>query len=183
VDEERLHESLALGGERTAEQDPAFLVRTIVDIACKALSPAINDPTTAVLALDQIHHLLRNVGQRKLDTGQTRDRDGRLRLVYGTPDWEDFVELGLTEIRHYGASSIQVARRQRALLVDLLAVLPARRHPPLRAELQRLERAVERAFSDGDDRARAARGDSQGLGGQETPAGEAELAPAQNHRN
>src|SRR6185503_15896496 len=129
VEEEHLRESLALGGERTAEQDPAFPLRTVVDIASKALSPAINDPTTAVLALDQIHHLLRNVGHRRLDTGQTRDRDGRLRLVYETPDWEAFVELALTEIRHFGASSIQVARRQRALLVDLVSVLPPERHP------------------------------------------------------
>ena len=182
VEEEHLRESLALGGERTAEQDPAFPLRTVVDIASKALSPAINDPTTAVLALDQIHHLLRNVGHRRLDTGQTRDRDGRLRLVYETPDWEAFVELALTEIRHFGASSIQVARRQRALLVDLVSVLPPERHPPLRAELQRLERSVERAFSDADDRALAAQGDSQGLGGHET-VGKGEPAPGQNHRN
>jgi len=182
VDEEQLRESLALGGERTAEQDPAFPLRTIVDIASKALSPAINDPTTAVLALDQIHHLLRNVGHRRLDTGQTRDRDGRLRLVYETPDWEAFVELALTEMRHFGASSIQVARRQRALLVDLVSVLPPERHPPLRAELQRLQRSVESAFSDADDRALAAQGDSQGLGGHET-VGKGEPAPGQNHRN
>jgi len=149
------------------EQDPAFAFRVIVDIASKALSPAINDPTTAVLALDQLHHLLRKVGIRKLDAGLLRDRDGRLRLVYRTPDWEDFVELALTEIRHFGASSVQVARRLRALLVDLIVVLPPERHAALRSELRQLQRAVARAFEDPEDRARAERSDSQGIGGHE----------------
>jgi uncharacterized membrane protein len=164
-DEERIHQSLALGAERTIEQDPAFPFRIIVDIAAKALSPAINDPTTAVLGIDQIHHLLRSLGTRKLDTGRVSDRHGRSRLVYPTPDWEAFVHLAVTEIRHYGASSIQVVRRLRAMLEDLIAALPAERQPPLRSELERLQRAAERAFVDAEDRASAQHGDSQGLGG------------------
>jgi len=170
LDEETLHHSIALGAERTIEQDPAFPFRIIVDIAAKALSPAINDPTTAVLALDQLHHLLRKVGIRRLDTGLLRDGDGRLRLVYRTPDWEDFVELALTEIRHFGASSIQVARRLRALLVDLTVALPPQRHAALHSELGQLQRAVARAFEDPEDRARAERSDSQGIGGHERHA-------------
>jgi uncharacterized membrane protein len=93
-------QSVAVGQERTLEQDPTFAFRIMVDIASKALSPAINDPTTAVLALDQIHHLLRKVGERYLDAGNVRDTAGRLRLVYRTPDWKDFVWLAVTEIRH-----------------------------------------------------------------------------------
>ena len=108
---EALRRSVAVGQERNLEQDPTFAFRIMVDIASKALSPAINDPTTAVLALDQIHHLLRDVGHRHLDTGHVRDASGRLRLVYRTPDWEDFVRLAVTEIRHFGGESIQVARR------------------------------------------------------------------------
>jgi uncharacterized membrane protein len=165
VEEERLLHSIALGPERTIEQDPAFAFRIIVDIASKALSPAINDPTTGVLAIDQLHHLLRIVGGRRLDTGRVRDAKGRLRVVYRTPDWEDFVDLALTEVRQYGKDSIQVARRLRALLEDLIAALPPERHPPLLAERGRLQRSSERAFEDPEDRARAHQGDSQGLGG------------------
>ena len=165
LDEGLLGQRIVLGAERTIEQDPAFPFRIIVDIAAKALSPAINDPTTAVLALDQIHHLLRNLGHRKLDSGLIFDRDQRLRLAYRTPDWEDFLDLAVTEIRHFGASSIQVARRLRAMLEDLIAVLPPVRRPALQAELRRLERSAERAFIDPDDQARARQGDSQGLGG------------------
>src|SRR4029079_400582 len=95
---EALHSSIALGTERTIEQDPAFAFRMIVDIASKGLSPAINDPTTAVLAIDRIHHLLRHVGSRRLDNELVRDATGRLRLMYRTPDWEDFVTLAITEI-------------------------------------------------------------------------------------
>jgi uncharacterized membrane protein len=99
LSEDSLRQSVAVGQERTLEQDPAFAFRIIVDITSKGLSPAINDPTTAVLAIDQIHHLLRTVGSRRLDDERVRDATGRLRLAYRTPDWEDFVRLAVTEIR------------------------------------------------------------------------------------
>jgi uncharacterized membrane protein len=157
--------SIALGGERTMEQDPAFAFRVIVDIASKGLSPAINDPTTAVLALDQIHHLLRHVGGRRLDNEKVRDATGRVRLIYRTPDWEDFVILAVTEIRQFGGSSIQIARRLRAMLEDLIQTLPAERAAPLRQELQLLKRSAERFFQEPEDRALADISDSQGVGG------------------
>jgi uncharacterized membrane protein len=167
LDEDALLQRLALGAERTMEQDPAFPFRIIVDVAAKALSPAINDPTTGVLALDQLHHLLRNLGSRDLDTGQVRDADGRLRLLYRTPSWEAFLDLAVTEIRHFGATSIQVTRRLQAMLDDLVEKLPPERRPPLEAERRRLLGTAERAFADPDDRARATQGDTQGLGGHE----------------
>lgn len=165
LNENVLRESVAIGQERTLEQDPLFAFRIIVDIASKALSPAINDPTTAVLAIDQIHHLLRQVGSRQLDTGQDRDSAGRLRLVYRTPDWEDFVSLAVTEIRHYGGSSIQVARRLRAMLENLIQTVPQERALLLRQELSLLHRSAERCFNEPEDRALAAVSDSQGIGG------------------
>jgi uncharacterized membrane protein len=86
-----LHQSVAFGPERTLQQDPAFAFRIMVDIASKGLSPAINDPTTAVLAIDQIQYLLRYIGSRHLDEGQARDAQGSVRLLYPMPDWEDFL--------------------------------------------------------------------------------------------
>ena len=160
-----LSRSLAIGQERTLEQDPTFAFRILVDIASKGLSPAINDPTTAVLAIDQIHHLLRNVGSRFLQDGQVRDAAGRLRLLYRTPNWDDFVNLAVTEIRHFGSESIQVARRLRAMLEDLIRTLPAERQPLLRQELDLLHRSAERFFSEPEDRALAAVSDLQGVGG------------------
>jgi uncharacterized membrane protein len=160
-----LCQSIAVGQERTLEQDPTFPFRIMVDIASKALSPAINDPTTAVIALDQIHHLLRTVGERNLDTGNVRDASGRLRLIYRTPDWEDFVHLAVTEIRQFGCESIQVARRLRAMLESLIQALPEVRAPLLRRELALLNRSAERFFSDPEDRELAAVSDFQGVGG------------------
>ena len=114
ISERALRGCVAIGAERTIDQDPRFVFRILVDIASKALSPAINDPTTAVLALDQIQHLLSILGRRYLDEGEIRDSDGKVRVVYGTPDWPDFVMLAVSEVRQFGASSIQVNRRLRA---------------------------------------------------------------------
>jgi len=165
LSEETLRNSVAIGSERTMEQDPLFIFRIIVDIASKALSPAINDPTTAVLAVDQLHHLLRDVGTRYLADGREKDRAGEVRLVYRTPDWDDFVQLSITEIRHYGSDSIQVMRRLRAMLENLITTLPERRAPVLHRELTLLTSSSRRAFPDADDQELAEESDSQGIGG------------------
>jgi uncharacterized membrane protein len=163
-----LEQSVAIGPERTMEQDPEFAFRIIVDIAAKALSPAINDPTTAVLAVDQVHRLLRAVGERQLDTGRVHDDSGRLRLLYRTPDWEDFVGLAITEIRQFGGNSIQIVRRLRAMLENLIGTVHPDRAALLRGELELLDRGVERDFREPEDRARAASADSLGVGGTAT---------------
>jgi len=165
IADRQLHQSVAIGPERTMQQDPEFAFRIVVDIASKALSPAINDPTTGVLAIDQIHRLLGAVAKRQLDTGRLRDESGALCLVYRTPDWEDFVSLAITEIRQFGGNSTQIARRMRAMLENLIAVVPPQRAAPLRKELELLGRGVERDFHDPEDRARAASADSLGMGG------------------
>ena len=165
IDPELLRACVAVGKERTMEQDPRFAFRIIVDIANKALSPAINDPTTAVLALDQLHRLLISVGKRRLDEGQVHDAHGRLRFAYRTPNWTDFVSLAASEIRHFGAGSLQVARRLRAMLEHLLRVLPEAHHPALKRELILLQSATQRLFPDDEDRTSCSVGDLQGIGG------------------
>ena len=163
--ENSLRNSVATGEERTPEQDPLFAFRILVDIASKALSPAINDPTTAVLAIDQIHHLLRDVGKRYLGDGRATDQAGKIRLLYRKPNWEDFVLLAITEIRHYGRDSIQVQRRLRAMLTDLVETLPACRASILTAELALLASSSKRTFQDIADQNLAEAGDLQGIGG------------------
>jgi uncharacterized membrane protein len=175
-----LTQSVAVGQERTLQQDPTFAFRILVDIASKGLSPAINDPTTAVLALDQIHHLLRDVGCRHLDDERVRDKAGRVRLAYRTPSWEDFVQLAVTEILHFGARSIQVARRLRAMLENLIPRVPDERATLLRQELKLLDRSAERSFEEPEDRALAAISDFQGVGGKHgrsQAVGQVKVAP------
>lgn len=161
----RLDQSIALGMERTIEQDPAFALRIMVDIANKGLSSAINDPTTAVLAIDQIHRLLRIVGQRNLNEGPVADARGHPRFLCRTPDWEDFVSLAVTEIRLFGGASIQIVRRLRAMLENLAQTLPAARAAVLEREMTRLRRTAERCFPEVEDRALAHGSDTQGVGG------------------
>jgi uncharacterized membrane protein len=166
---QHLQTRVAFGPERTLEQDPLFAFRIITDIALKALSPAINDPTTAVLALDQLNRLLRVVGSRRLRSDTLADPSGTTRVVSRTPDWEDFVNVSCTEIRACGAANVQIARRLRAMLDSLMATLPARRHAALEAERRRLDLAIEALYSIPEDRELAAIPDFQGLGGSSTP--------------
>jgi uncharacterized membrane protein len=165
VDDVLLGESVAFGTERTMEQDPMFAFRILVDIALKALSPAINDPTTAVLALDQIHRLLRVVGRRHLHDEGIRDAAGHVRVILRTPNWEDFVHIACNEIRACGAGSIQIPRRQRALLENLIRALPEQRHAALREQLELLDRALPDYYKFPEDLALARIPDTQGLGG------------------
>src|SRR5271167_3050662 len=165
IDERKLRASVVLGDERTMEQDPLFAVRILVDIAIKALSKAINDPTTAVLAIDQLHQLLRSAGRRNLRTDQIFDRAGKLRVIFRTPKWEDFVHLAFSEIRFYGAENMQIARRLRAMIVNLTDTLPAQRHSALGKELELLDRAIERLYILPEDLKLASIPDLQGLGG------------------
>ena len=165
VDAGILHQMVAIGPERTLEQDPVFAFRIIVDIANRALSPAVNDPTTAVLAIDQLERLLRNIGSRQLDPGMIYDADGELRLIIPVAGWDDYVSLAVSEIRLYGANSIQVPRRLSAMLEYLREILPASRAPALRKELQLLTKAVKREFLDATDREMVSIGDRQGVGG------------------
>ena len=164
LDERALRAAFVIGGERTFEQDPKYAIRLLVDIAIKALSPAINDPTTAVQALDHIQDLLLRLGRRRLEIGMHRDRNGELRLVVPHPAWDDFLMLAFDEIRYCGATSLQVMRRMRALAVDLIAALPPERHAPLRHHLDRLDASIARSFADAEEQQEASIEDRQGLG-------------------
>jgi uncharacterized membrane protein len=165
IDNRFLRASVALGSERTMDQDPTFAFRILVDIAIKALSPAINDPTTAVLCIDQLHRLLRLVGQQHERGEVIRDEAGEPRLVFRTPNWVDFVHLTCTEIRHCGAGSVQIMRRLRSMLENLMQTLPPHRHAELSQQLGLLDRVIDAQYAFPEDRAIARIPDSQGLGG------------------
>jgi uncharacterized membrane protein len=159
-----LLDSVVLGQERTMDQDPAFAFRILVDVAIKALSAAINDPTSAVMAIDQLHSLLFLLASRRLDEGSFRDGAGRVRLTVDLPTWEDYVCLAVDEIRHCGQGQVQIARRLKAMLDDLAQIIPADRRAVIERELKLLAQTVERGFADRDDQQSASEADSQGIG-------------------
>ena len=165
ANDETLRATVEFGSERTMEQDPTFAFRIVIDIGLKALSPAINDPTTAVLVIDQLHRLLRLVGKRHLRTDEISNPSGLLRVIFRTPNWEDFVHLTFSEIRQCGSNNLQIVRRLRAMIENLIHTLPSHRRPALEQQLSLLDREVTRLFRYPEELALARGGNSQGLGG------------------
>jgi uncharacterized membrane protein len=163
--EAELRRAVALGSERTFEQDPKYPIRLLVDIAIKALSPAINDPTTAVQALDQIEDLLRRLARQELAVGWAADGDDVLRLVFPVPSWSDYLSLAFDEIRVFGGTSVQVLRRMRSALVGLEETLgEGARAEEVRRYVEHMDAAIGRSGFDEYDRDSARQEDPQGLG-------------------
>lgn len=171
--ERRLADMVALGDERTIEQDPAFAIRILVDVANRALSAAVNDPTTAVQVLDYLGETLRLVGTTELPVS-TWDGQGRGRphkgVVIPARSWEDYLALTVNEIREYGNGGIQIMRRMRALLDELHAEVRPEYRAAVRDELARLDATVAQSFGDSVDLDRASVPDTQGIGGPRTRA-------------
>lgn len=132
VDERRLRKAIWLGRERVVNNDPAYGIRLLVDVAIRALSPAVNDPTTAVMVIDQLEGLLRVIGERDIECNEVRDGGGVSRLSYEVGSWDDLLSLALTEIDQYGRDSRQVQARLASLLDDLEATLPETRRAAIR---------------------------------------------------
>lgn len=170
---------VVLGPERTLNQDVAYGIRLLVDIAGRSLSGGpFSDPTTAVQAIDRLHDILRQLAHRPLHTGQYHDAAGELRLVTPSLQWDGFVRVAFDEIRQVGAGSPQVTRRLRAALDDLLTVAPADRRPALERQLALLEESASAAGGLAADRATATIPDPAGIGSAVELAG----PPADGHR-
>ena len=167
--EQQLGEMVALGDERTIEQDPAFAIRILVDVANLALSPAVNDPTTAVQVLDYLGETLRLVGTTEL-SARAWEEDGRARrgVVVPARSWEDYLALTVNEIREYGNGGIQIMRRMRALLEELHDEVRPEYKAAVSDELARLDATVAQSFGASVDFDRARVADTQGIGGPRT---------------
>jgi uncharacterized membrane protein len=155
--------ALRLRPENFYDCDVRFSLRLLIDTAIMALSPAVNDPTTAVEALDQILDLMMRLGQ-KHETGRVSGADGKPLVIYPTPSWDDYLSLSFDEIRRYGIDALQVVRRLRAALVRLADSLEGERREAVLEYRRRLDEEVERRESDPADRATALGVDPQGIG-------------------
>lgn len=164
IDPHKLMQTLHLHQERSVENDAKYAIRLLVDIAIKALSPAINDPTTAVQAIDQIEDLLYRLGRRRLDAEPSRDINGTVRVVVPTASWDDYLSLAFDEIRICGASQVQVVRRMRSALNALAASTGGARAGALHRYLNHLDATLDTSALDPTDRVAAHSEDRQGLG-------------------
>lgn len=156
---------MVLSLERTLDQDVAYGLRLLVDIAERSLSDSpFQDPTTAVQAIDRLHDCLRQIAPRPFPDGKHTDADGQLRLVVPSMDWDAYIHLAFDEIRIAGAGSPQVSRRLHAALEDLKTVAPPDRIPALQDQLDRLEILTSDALTDERDVQLSPHSDRQGIG-------------------
>lgn len=170
---------LALGPERTLNQDVAYGIRMLVDVAERSLSSGpYEDPTTAVQTIDRIHDVLRQLVRRPLHSGEWRDDAGVVRLVIPMVQWDGFVRIAFDELRVAGAASPQVSRRLRSALDDLLTVAPPDRRRALEEQIRLFKKDVAAVHRSRTDRRLAAEPDRAGIGsgpglvsGIDTPVG------------
>jgi uncharacterized membrane protein len=175
-----LLDTVEFDAERSIVQDVPFGFRLLVDIAERALSTGVNDPTTATQVVDQLHDLLRLLGSRHFPSGWHADKKGKPRLYVPLPTWDIYVALAFEEIRHHGSTSMQVVRRVRSLVESLLKDLPEERHPALQRQLRILDKIAAESFPYEDERKAARYADAQGIGsgpGFEPSRGDGQDAP------
>ena len=165
LDEDELHDALVFKLEPTLDQDVAYGMRLLVDIAERSLADSpLQDPTTAVQAIDRLHDLLRQLARRPFPDGRYRDQAGELRLTVRSMSWEAYVLLATEELRLAGAGSPQVTRRMKAALTDLRSIAPPERLPIIDRQLEMLAAAVEAAYDDERDVDVALTDDQRGIG-------------------
>jgi uncharacterized membrane protein len=174
LDEDALLSALSLKLEPALDEDVAYGMRLLVDIAERSLSDSpFQDPTTAVQAIDRLHDLLRQLARRPLPDGRVRDDDGAIRLLVKSMSWEDYVHLAFVEIRIAGAGSPQVSRRLVAALTDLRRVALPERVPALDEQLELLGAATTDAMDNERDVRLALGPDFEGIGAGGPEAAEA----------
>jgi uncharacterized membrane protein len=165
LDEDALHEALILKLEPTLDQDVAYGIRLLVDIAERSLADSpLQDPTTAVQAIDRLHDILRQLVRRPFPDGRHRDAAGEVRLTVRSMGWDAYVLLASEEIRLAGAGSPQVTRRLKAALTDLRSIAPTDRIGVIDRQLDLLETAVTAALDDDRDIDLALAEDGRGIG-------------------
>jgi len=171
-----------LGPERTRQQDVEYGIVQISDIAVRALSPAINDPTTAVRCIDRLAELLVALGTREAPCTH-RTRDGVVHIVAPFTSFERAVRLAFGNIRHYGADCPAVAERLLRVLGQIGSLVPEKNHGPLREQADALLASARERITNPTDRraledAAAGFGDATRVSSPSTDSSRTPRAPA-----
>jgi uncharacterized membrane protein len=148
IDSKRVLRSIVIATDRTTTQDPAFGFRQLVDIIEKAMSPAINDTTTAVQAVGHLRELLRVLAPVPLPDGLYADADGKVRLMLSAASWDDFVGLAVDEVLAVAGDAPRVRHAVEQMLLEVLEVA----RPERQADLRRRLRALHEPSGDGPAR-------------------------------
>ncbi len=154
----RLDAACTIGPHRTLQQDAGFGIRQLVDVALKALSPGINDTTTAVHCIDHLGAIVARLAARRIDTPDRMDTGGRLRVIVRGPTFAGLLAEAFEQIRHHGEGNPAVLLRLLEVLKLLGDLAPdARRRAPIDAQIALLVEAAERSLATAHDRARVLR--------------------------
>lgn len=141
---ERAASKIHVGVERTASQDIAYGLRQLTDVAVKALSPGINDPTTAIHALGHSSALLTELMTRELGSEALCDDDGVTRLIVDTPSFSELLDLAVAQPRKYGQADSRVMLRLSQLLCDIAWHAEIDHRPAILSQLGRLRTTISR---------------------------------------
>lgn len=136
--------AFTLGFERTSSQDIGFGLRQLVDIANKALSPAVNDPTTAVHAISHLSALLCAIAALPENRGGATDENGVVRLITRPQGFGELVELAVEQPRRYGAGDPRLAARLFQLLREVgYSATTDQQRAVVRSQTERLTASVQ----------------------------------------
>ncbi|MFH2043651.1 MAG: DUF2254 domain-containing protein [Pseudomonadota bacterium] len=149
-----LQATFSISGHRTVEQDPAFGIRQIVDVALKALSPGINDTTTAVMCVDYLTTILARIAPRQIPSSR-RNEDGELRVIAKGPSFESLLGESFDQIRRNAKGNVAIMSRMLDAFQTLagLTAGPQRRRV-IREQVQWIAELAERTIESAHDRAR-----------------------------
>jgi uncharacterized membrane protein len=136
VDVRRVRKGIAVGPERTMDQDGAFGIQTLVDIAERALTESFNDQTTAAQAIDRIHDIMRQLARRPLPSGVYEDAAGTVRVIVPSYGWSEYVAVAFDSVILASEGAPSVRRRLEEALEDLIAFAPAERRAALERRLE-----------------------------------------------
>ncbi len=138
----RLLRQVGLGAQRTMQQDIGFGLQQLVDIAVRALSPGINDPTTAIQCLDHVIEVLVAIGNLPDPPNVLRDEAGEARVVVRLPTYDELVHESFRQVRQHASDEPVVLRHLARSLRTLELALPAARRPALVAEADLVARVA-----------------------------------------
>ncbi|MGF1569979.1 MAG: DUF2254 domain-containing protein [Nodosilinea sp.] len=137
--EKRINQAFIMGHELTKQQNVAFPIEQLVEIALRALSPAINDPFTAIRCIDRLADGLARLASRKLPSPYRYDPSRTLRVIAAPVKFETLVDTAFSQIRQYGSTDTVVIGR---LLAAIAAIAPFTRHSKQRYILRQHLEAI-----------------------------------------
>jgi uncharacterized membrane protein len=146
-----LIKAVILDDQRSVEQDPLFAVSQLVDVALRALSTGLNDPTTAQYCLYRLSDALVRLVGRKFPANQATFGDNPIIYIFNQPTWAEFVDAALSQIRRAAALNVRVTHTLIRQVGKIASFAPPYRAAPLLHQLEEMKKNIDSgSFSPAD---------------------------------